>query len=36
MESCWDFYTLRKIKAGEELTVDYSKYGDALPDWLMK
>jgi hypothetical protein len=32
----YDFYTLVKIKAGDELTVDYSKYSDPLPDWLMK
>lgn len=32
----YDFYALGEIKAGEELTVDYSKYSDPVPDWLMK
>ena len=32
----YDFYASRKIKAGEELTVDYSKYSDPMPGWLMK
>jgi hypothetical protein len=32
----YDFYALRKIKAGEELTVDYSKYSDQMPAWLRK
>lgn len=26
---CYDFFALRDIKAGEELTVDYSKYSDS-------
>jgi hypothetical protein len=32
----YNFYALQNIKAGDEVTVDYSKYSDALPDWLMK
>jgi hypothetical protein len=32
----YDFYASRKIKAGEELTVDYSKYSDPMPAWLIK
>ena len=32
----YDFYALKDIKAGEELTVDYSEYSDPLPAWLMK
>jgi hypothetical protein len=32
----YDFYAARKIKAGEELTADYSKYSDPMPAWLMK
>jgi hypothetical protein len=32
----YDFYASRKIKAGDELTVDYSKYSDPMPAWLMK
>jgi hypothetical protein len=32
----FNFYALSEIKAGEELTVDYSKYTDPVPDWLMK
>jgi hypothetical protein len=31
-----DFFALRDIKAGEELTVDYSTYSDQMPTWLMK
>ncbi len=27
----YDFFALRDIEAGEELTVDYSKYSEALP-----
>jgi hypothetical protein len=32
----YDFYASREIKAGDELTVDYSKYSDPMPAWLMK
>jgi hypothetical protein len=32
----YNFYALRKIEVGEELTVDYSKYSDQMPAWLMK
>lgn len=32
----YDFYAARKISAGEELTVDYSKYSDPMPKWLLK
>jgi hypothetical protein len=32
----YDFYALRDIKAGEELTVDYFKYSDPMPAWLVK
>jgi hypothetical protein len=32
----YDFFALRNIKAGEELTADYSTYSDPMPDWLMK
>ena len=32
----YDFYASENIKAGDELTVDYSKYSDSLPDWLKK
>ncbi|MGP8019935.1 MAG: FRG domain-containing protein [Limisphaerales bacterium] len=35
-EKTYDFFALKNIKAGEELTVDYSKYSDILPDWLTK
>lgn len=30
----YDFYALTKIKAGDELTADYSKYSDLIPAWL--
>jgi FRG domain len=30
----YDFYALTKIKAGDELTADYSKYSDPIPAWL--
>ena len=32
----YDFYAARTIKSGEELTVDYSKYSDSMPAWLIK
>lgn len=32
----YDFFALENIKAGDELTVDYSKYSDPLPAWLTK
>ena len=32
----YDFYASREIKDGDELTVDYSKYSDPMPVWLMK
>jgi hypothetical protein len=32
----YDFYASANIKPGDELTVDYSKYSDPLPGWLMK
>jgi FRG domain len=31
-----DFRALDKIKAGDELTVNYSKYSDPIPPWLEK
>lgn len=30
----YDFYASKPIKAGDELTADYSKYSDPLPNWL--
>ena len=35
-EETYDFFALKNIKAGDELTVDYSKYSDTLPGWLTK
>jgi len=32
----YNFYALVDIEAGDELTVDYSKYSDQMPAWLMK
>jgi hypothetical protein len=28
-------YALLNLKAGEELTVDYSKYSEPIPAWLV-
>jgi len=35
-EETYDFFALKDIKAGDELTVDYSEYSDRLPSWLAK
>ena len=35
-EETYNFFALQNIKAGDELTVDYAKYSDTLPDWLMR
>jgi hypothetical protein len=35
-EETYDFFALKNIKGGDELTVDYSKYSDELPGWLTK